>query len=90
MIILILERVSIHFLSRNKIIQKKLVSEEFQFFNGYEDYIMNYLKQIEIESDDVLDMLTHKNTKYLFYQFSQYLVQIRQTLKLIRNCNSRR
>ena len=90
MIILILERVSIHFLSRNKIIQKKLVSEEFQFFNGYEDYIMNYLKQIEIESDDVLDMLTHKNTKYLFYQFSQYLVQIRQTLKLIRNCKSRR
>ena len=90
MIILILERVSIHFLSRNKIIQKKLVSEEFQFFNGYEDYIMNYLTQIEIESDDVLDMLTHKNTKYLFYQFSQYLVQIRQTLKLIRNCNSRR
>ena len=90
MIILILERVSIHFLSRNKIIQKKLVSEEFQFFNGYEDYIMNYLTQIEIESDDVLDMLTHKNTKYLFYQFSRYLVQIRQTLKLIRNCNSRR
>ena len=90
MIILILERVSIHFLSRNKIIQKKLVSEEFQFFNGYEDYIMNYLTQTEIESDDVLDMLTHKNTKYLFYQFSQYLVQIRQTLKLIRNCNSRR
>ena len=90
MIILILERVSIHFLSRNKIIQKKLVSEEFQFFNGYEDYIMNYLTQIETESDDVLDMLTHKNTKYLFYQFNQYLVQVRQPLKLIRNCNSRR
>ena len=90
MIILILERVSIHFLSRNKIIQKKLVSEEFQFFNGYEDYIMNYLTQIEIESDDVLDMLTHKNTKYLFYQFNQHLVQVRQPLKLIRNCNRRR
>ena len=45
--------------------------EEFQFFDSYEDYIMNYLTQIETESDDVLDMLSHKNTKFLFYQFNQ-------------------
>ena len=50
---------------------KKLMSEEFQFFDSYEDYIMNYLTQIETESDDVLDMLSHKNTKFLFYQFNQ-------------------
>ena len=50
---------------------KKLMSEEFQFFDRYEDYIMNYLTQIETESDDVLDMLSHKNTKFLFYQFNQ-------------------
>ena len=47
------------------------MSEEFQFFDSYEDYIMNYLTQIETESDDVLDMLSHKNTKFLFYQFNQ-------------------
>ena len=47
------------------------MSEEFQFFDSYEDYIMNYLTQIETESDDVLDMLSQKNTKFLFYQFNQ-------------------
>ena len=61
------------------------MSEEFQFFDSYEDYIMNYLTQIESESDDILDMLSHKNTKFLFYQFNQYSGQIRQPLKLIRH-----
>ena len=58
--------------------------EEFQFFDSYEDYIMNYLTQTESESDNVLDMLAYKNTKFLFYQFNQYLVQIGQPLNLIR------
>ena len=58
--------------------------EEFQFFDSYEDYIMNYLTQAESESDNVLDMLAYKNTKFLFYQFNQYLVQIGQPLNLIR------
>ena len=49
---------------------------EFQFFDSYEDYMMNYLTQVESESDDVLDKLSHKNKKFLFYQFNQYLVQI--------------
>ena len=59
--------------------------EEFQFFDSYEDYIMNYLTQTESESDNVLDMLAYKNTKFLFYQFNQYLVQIGQPLNLIRD-----
>ena len=45
---------------------KKLVSEEFQFFDSYEEYIMNYLTQIENETDDAPDMLTDKNTKFFF------------------------
>ena len=48
---------------------KKLMLEEFQFFDSYEDYIMNYPTQMESESDDVLDMLSHKNTKFLYSQF---------------------
>ena len=71
MIILLLERVSITFLFTN--------------FDSYEDYIMNYLMQTESESDDVLDMLSHKNAKFLFYQFNQYLAQIGKPLKLIRH-----
>ena len=59
---------------------KKLMPKEFQFFDNYENYIMNYLTQIESESDDALDMLPHKNKKILFYQF-----HINKTC-----CNSRR
>ena len=61
------------------------MSEEFQFCDSYEDYIMNYLTQIESESNDVLDMLSHKNTKNFFYQFNQYLAQIGKPLKLKRH-----
>ena len=67
---------------------KKIISKEFQFFGSYEDYTMNYLTQIENESDDVLDMLSHKNTKFLFYQFNQYLALLGKPQKLIRHCNS--
>ena len=57
---LILERVSILFLLHRKNMQKNSMSEEFQFFDNYEDYIMNYLTEIESESDDVLDALSQK------------------------------
>ena len=120
---------------------KKRMSEQFQFFESYEEYIMNYLTQIENETDDArdgsrtaatskmerfviivngfqpltiitkrsildvaavldppldaLDMLTNKNTKFLFYHFNHYLVRIGQLLKFIRhsviaddNCNN--
>ena len=36
------------------------MSKEFQLFDSYEDYIMNYLTQIESESDYVLDALSQK------------------------------
>ena len=52
------------------------MSEEFQFFDSQEDYVMNYLTQIESESKDVLDMVSHKNTEFLFYQLHQYLAQL--------------
>ena len=59
--------------------------KEFQFFDNYKDNIMNYLTKIESQSDDALDVLTHKNTKFIFYQFNQYLAQIGKPLKLIRH-----
>ena len=42
------------------------MSEEFHFFDNYEEYIMNYLTQIESKSEDVFDMHSHKETKFLF------------------------
>ena len=60
--------------------------EKLQFFDSYWDDIMNYLTQIESESDDVLDMFSHKNTKFLFLSIqSAFLAQIGQPLKLIRH-----
>ena len=61
------------------------MSEEFQFFDSYEEYIMNYMTAIENETDDELDMLTNKNSKFLFYHFNQYLAQICQPLKFVRH-----
>ena len=46
---------------------------------------MNYLTQTERESDDVLDMVSHKNIKFPFCQINQYFVQIGKPLKLIRH-----
>ena len=45
---------------------KKLMSEKFQFFDSYEDYFINYLTQIESESDNVLDMLCQKKNTISF------------------------
>ena len=61
------------------------MSEEFHFFDNYEDYIMNYLTQIESKSEDVFDMLSHKKNKISFWSFNQYLAQIGKPLKLIRH-----
>ena len=61
------------------------MSEEFHFFDNYEDYIMNYLTQIESKSADVFDMLSHKKNKISFWSFNQYLAQIGKPLKLIRH-----
>ena len=45
---------------------KKLMCKELQFFDSYKDYIMNYLTKIETEIDDALDLLSRKNTKFIF------------------------
>ena len=42
------------------------MSEQFQFFDGYEEYIMNYLTETENESDNALDVVTNKDTNFLF------------------------
>ena len=40
--------------------------KELQFFDSYKDYIMNYLTKTETEIDDALDLLSRKNTKFIF------------------------
>ena len=61
---LLLERVSVHFYCTDY--TKKLMFQDFQLFDSYENYIMNYLTKIESESDDVLDMFSHKKNTISF------------------------
>ena len=46
---------------------------------------MNYLTQIESESDDVLDMLSHKNTKFIFLPIQSIFSTNRTTSKIKRH-----
>ena len=65
---------------------EKVLPKNFQFLDNCEGCVMNYLMQIDDGySDDALDMYTHKNSKFLFYQFNQYLAQTGKPLKLIRH-----
>ena len=62
---------------------KKLMSEEFQFLDSYEGYelsVTNWKWKRWCAWDAF-----HNNTKFLFYQFNQYLVQLGKSLKLIRH-----
>ena len=62
---------------------KKLMSEEFQFFESYEGYelsVTNWKWKRWCAWDAF-----HNNTKIFFYQFNQYLVQLGKSLKLIRH-----
>ena len=49
------------------------MSEEFQFFDSYEEHIVNYMTAIKNETDDGF-MLTNK--KSISYHFNQNLAQI--------------
>ena len=70
---------------------KKLMSKEFQFFDSYEDYIVNYLTQIEGKSSDVLHMLYDKNTNIIFVSIQSVFSTNRTTSKINKTyCNSRR
>ena len=56
------------------------MSEEFQFFDSYEEHIVNYMTAIKNETDDGF-MLTNK--KSISYHFNQYLAQIGQPIKFV-------
>ena len=64
---------------------KKLIQQEFQISEDYDDYILNYLSAIKHINDDNFDMLTHKSSKFMFYHFNNYLSQINEPLQLIRH-----
>ena len=60
---------------------------EFEISDNYENYILEYLDAIKNKNDDKYDILTHKNSKFLFYNFNNFLNRIGQKPKLIRHTN---
>ena len=53
--------------------KKKLPKIEFDFRGDSDDYITKYLPLIHSFNDDKFDILTFKNSKFLFYHFNSYL-----------------
>ena len=64
---------------------KKLIDFEFILSDDYNDNFMKYLVNIKDGEDEKYDMLTNKNSKFLFYHFNDYLRQINESTKPVRH-----
>ena len=64
---------------------KKWIDFEFVLSDNYEDYFMKYLANIKDGNDEKYDMLTNRNSKFLFYHFNDFLRQINEPTKLVRH-----
>ena len=51
---------------------KKKLPIDFSYDDNYTDYIIKYLPSINEVDDDKFDVLTNKNSKYLFHLFNKY------------------
>ena len=57
---------------------KKLMPTEFEISDNYENYVKS-------RNHDKYDILTHKNSKYLLYNFNNFLNRIGKQAKLVRH-----
>ena len=51
---------------------KKKLPIDFSYDDDYTDYVTNCLPSINEVDDDKFDVLTNKNSKYLFHLFNKY------------------
>ena len=65
------------FLAKSKY-TKILMPIEFEISDNYENYILEYIHSMKNRSDNKYDMLTHKNSEFLFYNFNNFLNRIGQ------------
>ena len=57
---------------------------EFSIYEDFNDYILKYIMVTKSENDDKCDILIHKDSKFLFYNFNGYLSRINRPLQLVR------
>ena len=64
---------------------KKKLPIDFSYNGDYTDYITKYLPSIKEVDDDKFDVITNKNSKYLFHLFNKYLESRNKPKKFIRH-----
>ena len=65
--------------------KKKQLPIDFSYGDDYTDYIRKYLPSINEVDDDKFDVLTNKNSKYLFHLFNKYLEDKNKPKQFIRH-----
>ena len=60
---------------------KAKINFEFSFTDSYEDYFDWFVQGFKGNEDQKYDVLTNKNSKYLFYRFNDYLDGLLQPIK---------
>ena len=58
---------------------------DFGTFDNYNECISDYLAAIKNVDDNKYDMLSTKNSKFLFYNFNNYLIQVAERAHLLRH-----
>ena len=49
------------------------VPKKFSYRNSFEAYISTFLQDFSIDDQEKFDLLAFKNSKYLFYRFSDFV-----------------
>ena len=49
------------------------VPKKFSYNNTFEKYITSFLQNFSIDDQEKFDLLTFKNSKYLFYRFNDFI-----------------
>ena len=50
-----------------------LVAKKFSYFNSFENYITQFMQNFSIDEQEKFDLLSFKNSKYLFYVFNSFV-----------------
>ena len=64
---------------------KAKINFEFSFTDRCEDYFDWLVQGFKGSEDQKYDVLTNKNSKYLFYQFNDYLERLLQPIRPVRH-----
>ena len=64
---------------------KAKINFEFSFTDSDEDYFDWLVQGFKGNEDQKFDVLTNKNSKYLFYWFNDYLERLLQPIKPVRH-----